>query len=273
MVTFQKEQMKECKGFLVCMEWLFKSSYCKTGRVIGNMGSLKKHKKIFLISGTGIVIAAILVMVYFVPYLRRHYKTVLVNVSDASAMEKVDIGDKNVLTVYFTRVGNSDFEEDVDAVSSASLMEENGELIGNSQLLATMVQNAVGGDVYPIHTEKKYPSGYADTTNVAKMELDSNEEVRISGELPDMKEYDTVVLVFPLWWGTIPNAVKTFLQSEDMSDKALHLIVTHGGSGKGNSVEDIKRMTDAKVSDNVLTIYDDVVTEASDTVGEWLRTL
>lgn len=56
-----------------------------------------------------------------------------------------------------------------------------------------------------------------------------------------------------------------------MSDKTLHLIVTHGGGGKGNSVEDVKGLTSATVSDNVLTIYDDDVTKASGAVGEWLR--
>ena len=233
---------------------------------------MKQHKKLFLILGGVVAAAAILIMVYLVPYLRRHYQTVSVNISDASAMETIDIGEKKVLTVYFTRVGNSDFEEDIVAVSSASLMEENGELIGNSQLLAAMVQNAVGGDIYPIRTKKKYPSGYGDTTEVAKKEMDSNEDIEISGELPDMKQYDTVVLVYPLWWGTIPNAAKAFLQSEDMSGKTLHLIVTHGGGGKGNSVEDVKGLTNAEVRDNVLTIYDDDVTEASGTVGEWLRT-
>lgn len=233
---------------------------------------MKQHKKLFLTLGV-VVVAAILIIVFLVPYLRRHYQTVSVNRSDASAMEAIDIGEKKVLTVYFTRVGNSDFQEDVDAVSSASLMEENGELIGNSQLLAAMVQNAVGGDVYPIRTEKKYPSGYGDTTEEAKREMDSNEDVVLSGELPDMEQYDTVVLVYPLWWGTIPNAVKTFIQAEDMSGKTLHLIVTHGGSGKGNSVEDVKRLTSAQVSDNVLTIYDDDVTEAAGTVAGWLKSL
>lgn len=51
----------------------------------------------------------------------------------------------------------------MDAVSSASLMEEDGKLIGNSQLLAIIIQNSVGGELYAIQTEKKYPSGYSDT--------------------------------------------------------------------------------------------------------------
>ena len=98
----------------------------------------KKHKKIYLIAG--VVLAAALISGYFfVPYVKRHYIPVSVDMDEAAAMEKADMGERKVLTVYFTRVGNSDFEEDVDAVSSASLMKDNKTLVGNSQLLATMV--------------------------------------------------------------------------------------------------------------------------------------
>lgn len=48
-------------------------------------------------------------------------------------------------------------------MSSASLMKDDETLVGNSQLLALMVHNAVGGELYAIQTEKKYPSAYSDT--------------------------------------------------------------------------------------------------------------
>ena len=86
------------------MERICKGCSCKTGGVTGGKGNLKQHKKLFLTLGVVVVVAAILIMVYLVPYLRRHYRTVSVNISDASAMETIDIGEKKVLTVYFTRV-------------------------------------------------------------------------------------------------------------------------------------------------------------------------
>lgn len=199
--------------------------------------------------------------------------TVSVDVGDVTAVEKVDLGEKKILTVYFTRVGNSDFEEGVDAVSSASLMEEDGRLIGNSQLLATMIQNAAGGEVYAIQTEKKYPSGYGDTVSVARDEIDSDEKVVLSGELPDFSRYDTVILVYPVWWGTIPNAVRSFLQSGDLSGVTIYPLATHGGSGVGTSVEDIKKVCKANVSDKALEVFDDDVTEAAGAVAEWLKSL
>ena len=236
------------------------------------MEQRKKHKKLYLIAGV-VLAAALIAGYFFVPYAKRHYISVSVDMNEAAAMEKADMGERKVLTVYFTRVGNSEFEEDVDAVSSASLMKDNVTLVGNSQLLATMVYNAVGGELYGIQTEKKYPSAYSDTVSVAKDEMDSDENVALSGTLPELSRYDTVVLVFPVWWGTVPGAVKSFLQSDDMAGKTIYPLVTHGGSGAGNSVEDIRKLCKADVSNDVLEVFDDDVTNAAGAVSEWLKSL
>lgn len=236
------------------------------------MEQRKKHKKLYLLAGV-VLAVALIAGYFFVPYAKRHYIPVSVDMAEATAMEKADMGKRKVLTVYFTRVGNSEFEEDVDAVSSASLMKDNETLVGNSQLLATMVYNAVGGELYGIQTEKKYPSAYSDTVSVAKDEMDSDEDVALSGTLPELSRYDTVVLVFPVWWGTIPGAVKSFLQSDDLSGKTIYPLVTHGGSGAGNSVEDIRKLCKADVSNDVLEVFDDDVTNAAGAVSEWLKSL
>ena len=236
------------------------------------MEQRKKHKKIYLIAGV-VLAAALIAGYFFVPYAKRHYIPVSVDMNEAAAMEKADMGERKVLTVYFIRVGNSEFEEDVDAVSSASLMKDNETLVGNSQLLATMVYNAVGGELYGIQTEKKYPSAYSDTVSVAKDEMDSDENVALSGTLSELSRYDTVVLVFPVWWGTVPGAVKSFLQSDDIAGKTIYPLVTHGGSGAGNSVEDIRKLCKADVSNDVLEVFDDDVTNAAGAVSEWLKSL
>ena len=236
------------------------------------MEQRKKHKKIYLIAGV-VLAAALIAGYFFVPYAKRHYIPVSVDMNEAAAMEKADMGERKVLTVYFTRVGNSEFEEDVDVVSSASLMKDNETLVGNSQLLATMVYNAVGGELYGIQTEKKYPSAYSDTVSVAKDEMDSDEDVALSGTLPELSRYDMVVLVFPVWWGTVPGAVKSFLQSDDLSGKTIYPLVTHGGSGAGNSVEDIRKLCKADVSNDVLEVFDDDVANAAGAVSEWLKSL
>ena len=73
---------------------------------------------------------------------------------------------------YFTRVGNTDFEPDVDAVFGASLLISDSELMGSNQLLADMVTDIIGCEVVPITlTGKRYPSSYNETISVAGDEL------------------------------------------------------------------------------------------------------
>ena len=85
----------------------------------------------------------------------------------------------------------------------------------------------------------------------------------------DMSEYDTVVLVYPLWWYKIPMPVATFLEKYELDGKKIYPIVTHGGGGKGSSIEDIKILTKAKVM-NPLEIYDDEVKESKNKITMYL---
>ena len=39
-----------------------------------------------------------------------------------------------------------------------------------------------------------------------------NVRPELRGTLPDLSGYDTIVLGYPCWWGTMPQAVFTFLE-------------------------------------------------------------
>lgn len=233
----------------------------------------KKRLKVLLILAALALVAGI---VWGVPYLRRHFKTVTIDSKMATAMPAVELSGRT-LTVQFTRVGNTDFDPDVDAVSSASLMlDENGSLVGNAGLIAQMVQNAVGGDVYPIHVKEHYPSSYADTISVASREFKSSSFPELTGSdaFPDTAAYERMILVFPLWWSTVPKAVEAYLSQQDLSGLKVYLILTHGGGGKGSVPADLSAMLRGAVLDeNILLIYDDDADEAAGKVYEWLKTI
>ena len=57
-----------------------------------------------------------------------------------------------------------------------------------------------------------------------------------------MGSYDVICLGYPDWWGTIPMAVLTFLDSYDFSGKTIVPYCTHEGSGLGSSERDIKKL-------------------------------
>ena len=56
-----------------------------------------------------------------------------------------------------------------------------------------------------------------------------------------MDSYDVIYIGYPNWWGTMPMAVFTFLESYDFSGKTIIPYCTHEGSGMGSSERDIKK--------------------------------
>ena len=141
----------------------------------------------------------------------------------------------NILIAYFSRVGNTVWEDGVDAVTSASLNVIDGEFAGNAQFLAQMAQKVTSGDLFLIQTVDTYPSDYRETTNVASVEQRENARPELSAHVDNMEQYDIIVLIYPNWWGTLPQPLYTFLEDYDFSGKTILPLCTHEGSRMGSS--------------------------------------
>ena len=231
----------------------------------------KNRKKLIVILVVLLIVALFALWFAGIPYIKRHYITKTVDRAAAIQGETVET-DARVLTVYFTRVGNSDFEPDVDAVSGASLMTDNGELIGNSQLLAEMIQNAASGDLYAIRTEKHYPSTYSGTISAARKEMNAGERVALLGELPDLTDYDALFVVYPVWWMTTPLPINSFFEQVTIPENLkIYPVPTHGGSGVSSSVKDLRALVGPAVQDAPADFFDDDVTESRPAIVKMLR--
>jgi len=113
---------------------------------------------------------------------------------------------------------------------------------GNSKVLAGQIATVTNGDLFEIKTAKPYPATYNECTRVAKEEQNKNARPAITGRAADMAQYGTVFLCYPNWWGTIPMAVFTFLESYDFSGKTIYPLATHGSGCFGRSLGDIKKL-------------------------------
>lgn len=153
------------------------------------------------------------------------------------------VNSDKTLIVYFTRVGNTDFSEDVDAVSSASLRKNiRGILLGNCEVMANTLQKATGADVFAITVDDKYPEDYEETVSRASEEQANDARPALTSSVENMDKYEKIILIYPVWWSTMPQPVFTFLESYDFSDKEIYPVATHKGSFLGNSVSDIKKL-------------------------------
>lgn len=179
----------------------------------------------------------------------------------------------SILVAYFSRVGNMDFEEGVDVVTSASVNIEGDNISGNAQLLAQMAQEVTGGDLFFIETVEKYPAEYRGTTDQAKEEQDIDARPELASHVEDMDSYDTVILIYPDWWGTLPQPVFTFLEEYDFSGKTIWPLCTHEGSGLGSSESDIARLApDAELAEG-LAIRGSAAGSSQADVEAWLSDL
>ena len=150
--------------------------------------------------------------------------------------------DTNVLIAYFSRVGNTDFPEDVDAVSSASLLRKDGALYGNTQYVAALIQQATGGDLFLIETEEKYPADYDETDQLGGKENRERSRPALASHVDDIAGYDRIYLGYPNWYYDMPMAVYAFLEEYDLSGKTIIPFVTSGGSGFSKSISEIQNL-------------------------------
>lgn len=188
----------------------------------------------------------------------------------STALAQAESVGSDILVVYFSRVGNTDFDDTVDAASSASLNIENGELAGNAQILASMIANETGGDLFMIQTEASYPTDYRKTTDVAMDEQRANARPALVTRVVNFENYSTIFLVYPNWWGTLPQPLFTFLEAYDFAGKTVAPLCTHEGSGLGSSVRDMEALIpDATIVDG-LAVRGGSAVDSLSTVQGWL---
>ena len=89
--------------------------------------------------------------------------------------------------------------------------------------------------------------------------------------MPDsIDEYDTIVLAYPNYWGTMPMAVFTFLEHYDFSGKTILPLCTNEGSGMGGSERDIRRAGPGAVVKSGLPITGSSAADSKEAVKRWL---
>ena len=214
--------------------------------------------------------ASLAIGLALVPYLNRHAKKVEIQLTDAVLGEKAEWRGNNALIVYFTRVGNTDFTEDVDAVSGASLMVADGDLVGSNELLAMMLSDITGLKTRAITvTGERYPSDYDDTVSVAGEE--KRAAARPDIEPLDISGYDDIILIYPLWWGDIPMSVATFFEQNDWNGKNVYLIASQGSSGFSASTETVRNLAEGASVTEVMSIYCEDIPDARQSLLEWIR--
>ncbi len=144
---------------------------------------------------------------------------------------------------------------------------------GNTETVAKMIEQETSGTLFKVETVTAYPEDYNETVDIARKEQDDNARPELSTHVENMDEYDVIFLGYPNWWGTMPQAMFTFLEEYDFSGKTIIPFCTHGGSALGRSEDDIASLCPDTTLLEGLAISGSRADSAGNEVKEWISGL
>ena len=116
-----------------------------------------------------------------------------------------------------------------------------------------------------------YSPVYMTCIEEAKKDLRAKARPELVSVPGSIDEYDTVILAYPNYWGTMPMAVYTFLESFDFSGKTILPLCTNEGSGMGSSEREIKKTCPGAEVKKGLPITGSAAANSKNSVERWLK--
>ena len=116
---------------------------------------------------------------------------------------------------------------------------------GSTRAVAEQIAKITGSEILEIRPKIAYTKddlNWRDSNSRTSNECHNLGTVRPEiADVPDISEYDTVYLGYPIWWGESPNILYTFVDSTDFSGKTVYPFCTSGSSGVGSSAKNLAR--------------------------------
>ena len=175
-----------------------------------------------------------------------------------------------MLVTYFsipetTNPNNMTTEED------NSVVVIDGEVLGNTQYMAYVIQEATGADIFRIEPRTPYPTNHSTLVDLAAEEQEQNARPAIKERVTNMDDYDVVFIGYPIWWSDMPQILYTFFDTYDFSGKTIIPFSTHGGSGFAGTPRTIQGLEPNATMLDGLTISRNNIQNARQEIIDWVN--
>ena len=166
------------------------------------------------------------------------------------------------LIAYFSRAGENYFGGSIKNIT-----------VGNTEICANLIKEFLDADVFKIEMKKPYSDQYRECVAQAKIDFTENSRPELVKLPENMEAYDTIILGYPNYCGTIPMAVATFLESFDSYGKKILPFCTNEGSGMGVSEADIKKYAPGADVEEGLSVNGSKARESKKLLEDWVKKL
>ncbi|MBM6677556.1 NAD(P)H-dependent oxidoreductase [Faecalicoccus pleomorphus] len=98
-------------------------------------------------------------------------------------------------------------------------------------------------EIEPQQSYSRADLNWNDSESRSSLEMkDPNSRPAIKNQVQNMDQYDVIFIGFPIWWYREPSIIDTFMESYDFSGKTIVPFATSGGSGMGNSSQNLQKL-------------------------------
>lgn len=143
--------------------------------------------------------------------------------------------------------------------------------VGNTEIVAGIMKDLISADTFKIEMKDPYSPVYMTCIEEAKKDLRAKARPELVSMPESIDEYDTVILAYPNYWGTMPMAVYTFLEHFDFTGKTILPLCTNEGSGMGSSEREIKKTCPGADVKKGLPITGSEAANSKTSVERWLK--
>ena len=171
-------------------------------------------------------------------------------------------GSNRVLLAYYSRPGENYYYGDRIMLD-----------VGNTQVVADMIAAATSVDVYRIEAADPYPTDYEETVTRNTAEKHTDARPAILHALPDIEQYDSLLLGSPVWSSQAPMIMRTFVDGLDLTGKAIYPFVTFAVSGMSGVDSDYADLCPSAAIGEGLAVQGEEATAARPDVEAWLRSI
>lgn len=141
--------------------------------------------------------------------------------------------------------------------------------------IAEQVAQKLAADMAEIHAVQPYTAADLDWHNAQSRttieQHQHNSRVAVKDDLPDIQQYDNIVIGHPIWWAIPPRMITDVIDKLDLNNKNLAMFATSGGTGYDRSQSFIERAV--RENDYNVHINQGAVLNRPQQIDSWINSL
>ena len=149
----------------------------------------------------------------------------------------------SILSFYFTKIGKENNTNSNTKIDKKSVVVYFS-VTNNTEVVATKIARLSDSDIIEIIPKEPYTDediDFTSTTTRAYKEQHSKQSRPLIANDIDVSKYNKIYLGYPIWWGTNPKIILTFIDQTALSNKEIIPFCTSGGTDITGSISELRR--------------------------------